>query len=89
MICTPEIKEELEYFIKERKAAESLLDMSIPVSNKIILHRASGCGKTLAAYILASELQQPLIIVNLGAVVSNNTELGDRLRLYHSERHLF
>ena len=71
LICTPDVKEEFEYFIKERKAAESLHDMSIPVSNKIILHGPSGCGKTLAAYVLAGELQQPLIIVNLGAVVSS------------------
>lgn len=45
LICTPDVKEEFEYFIKERKAAESLHDMSIPVSNKIILHGPSGCGK--------------------------------------------
>ena len=75
LICTPDVKEEFEYFIKERKAAESLHDMSIPVSNKIILHGPSGCGKTLAAYVLAGELQQPLIIVNQGAVVSS--KLGE------------
>lgn len=75
LICLPEIKEEFEYFIKERKAADSLSDMNIPVSNKIILHGPSGCGKTLAAYVLAGELQQPLIIVNLGAVVSS--KLGE------------
>lgn len=75
LICTPDVKEEFEYFIKERKSAESLHDMSIPVSNKIILHGPSGCGKTLAAYVLAGELQQPLIIVNLGAVVSS--KLGE------------
>lgn len=75
LICQPEIKEEFEYFIKERKAADSLSDMNIPVSNKIILHGPSGCGKTLAAYVLAGELQQPLIIVNLGAVVSS--KLGE------------
>ena len=75
LICTQEVREEFEYFIKERKAANFLSDMSIPISNKIILHGPSGCGKTLAAYILAGELQQPLIIVNLGAVVSS--KLGE------------
>lgn len=71
LVCTPTVREELEYFIKERTQLDSLLKMDIPVSNKILLHGPSGCGKTLTAYILAGELKRPLIIVNLGTVVSS------------------
>lgn len=75
LVCTPNIQEELEYFIKERKQVETLAKMDIPVSNKILLHGPSGCGKTLSAYVLAGELDRPLIIVNLGTVVSS--KLGE------------
>lgn len=71
LVCTPAVREELEYFIKERTQLDSLLKMDIPVSNKILLHGPSGCGKTLTAYVLAGELKRPLIIVNLGTVVSS------------------
>ena len=75
LICTSHIKEELKYFIKERSLVNELRGMDIPVANKIILHGPSGCGKTLAAYVLAGELSKPLIVVNLGAVVSS--KLGE------------
>lgn len=75
LVCTQKVHEELEYFIKERKQIDTLIKMDIPVSNKIILHGPSGCGKTLSAYVLAGELNRPLIIVNLGTIISS--KLGE------------
>ena len=75
LACTQNVREELEYFIKERKQADALAQMDIPVSNKILLHGPSGCGKTLSAYVLAGELNRPLIIVNLGTIISS--KLGE------------
>ena len=75
LVCTQDVQEELEYFIKERKQADALAKMNIPVSNKILLHGPSGCGKTLSAYVLAGELNRPLIIVNLGTIISS--KLGE------------
>lgn len=75
LVCTQNVHEELEYFIKERKQADVLFKMNIPVSNKILLHGPSGCGKTLSAYVLAGELNRPLIIVNLGTIISS--KLGE------------
>ena len=75
LVCTQNVREELEYFIKERKQADALAQMDIPVSNKILLHGPSGCGKTLSAYVLAGELNRPLIIVNLGTIISS--KLGE------------
>ena len=71
LVCTQDVREEFEYFIKERQQTEALVQMDIPVSNKILLHGPSGCGKTLSAYVLAGELNRPLIIVNLGTVISS------------------
>ena len=78
LICTPEIKKELEYFIKEHRESSLLKSVHIPLTNKIIFYGPSGCGKTLAAYVLAGELEKPLLIVNLGAVVSS--KLGETSR---------
>ena len=75
LVCTQDVQEELEYFIKEKKQADALAKMNIPVSNKILLHGPSGCGKTLSAYVLAGELNRPLIIVNLGTIISS--KLGE------------
>lgn len=75
LVCTQNVREEFEYFIKERKQADALAKMDIPVSNKILLHGPSGCGKTLSAYVLAGELNRPLIIVNLGTIISS--KLGE------------
>ena len=75
LVCTQDVQEELEYFIKERKQADALAKMNITVSNKILLHGPSGCGKTLSAYVLAGELKRPLIIVNLGTIISS--KLGE------------
>ena len=71
LVCTQDVREEFEYFIKERQQTEALVQMDIPVSNKILLHGPSGCGKTLSAYVLAGELSRPLIIVNLGTIISS------------------
>lgn len=75
LVCTPSVQENLEYFIKERKQVDTLLEKEIPVSNKVLLHGPSGCGKTLTAYVLAGELNRPLIIVNLGTIISS--KLGE------------
>ena len=71
LVCTQDVREEFEYFIKERQQTEALVQMDIPVSNKILFHGPSGCGKTLSAYVLAGELSRPLIIVNLGTIISS------------------
>lgn len=68
-------KEQLKNFIKEHKYAKQLLNMGLPVSNTLLLHGHTGCGKTFTARMLASELKKRLIVVNLSNIVSS--KLGD------------
>lgn len=75
LVCSPIIRKELEYFIKEYRSNDILGKLNIPLSNKVFFHGPSGCGKTLAAYVLAGELHRPLTVVNLGAIVSS--KLGE------------
>lgn len=75
LICEEDIKNELQFFIKEHKASEILNQFELPVSNKVLLHGPSGCGKTLASYVIAGELGKMMVVINLGAIVSS--KLGE------------
>src|SRR5690554_1242125 len=68
-------KEQLINFIKEHKHAAYLINLGLPVSNILLLHGHTGCGKTFTARILASELNKRLLIANLSTIVSS--KLGD------------
>jgi SpoVK/Ycf46/Vps4 family AAA+-type ATPase len=75
LVVDEHLKKELNQFIKENKAIDLLHKYELPVSNKLLLHGPSGCGKTLASYVIAGELNKPMIVVNLGAIVSS--KLGE------------
>lgn len=75
LVCSDDVKEELGFFIKEHKAIDLLKEYQLPVSNKVLFYGPPGCGKTLAAYVLAGELEKVMIVVNLGAIVSS--KLGE------------
>ncbi|HBX51343.1 MAG: AAA family ATPase [Bacteroidetes bacterium RIFOXYA12_FULL_35_11] len=75
LVCSTDVRENLEFFVKEHKSINILKQFDLPISNKILLHGPSGCGKTLAAYVLAGELEKMMVVVNLGAIVSS--KLGE------------
>lgn len=75
LVCAEEVKNELQYFVKEHQTKEILQQYQLPISNKIMLYGPSGCGKTLAAYVLAGELDKMMMVINLGAIVSS--KLGE------------
>jgi SpoVK/Ycf46/Vps4 family AAA+-type ATPase len=75
LVCSNNVKDELQFFIQEHKRIELLRSFNLPVSNKAIFYGPSGCGKTLAAYVLAGELKKMMVVVNLGAIVSS--KLGE------------
>jgi AAA+ superfamily predicted ATPase len=75
LVCSDDVKESLNFFMREHSSADMLLNYDLPVSNKILFHGPSGCGKTLASYVLAGELAKPMVVVNLGAIVSS--KLGE------------
>lgn len=75
LICKNDVKDELEFFIKEHNSINVLQEFMLPVSNKVLFYGPSGCGKTLASYVLAGELEKMMYVINLGAVVSS--KLGE------------
>ncbi len=58
LICNESVTEELKYFIEEHTKIEMLRSFELPVANKVLLHGPPGCGKTLASYVIAGELNK-------------------------------
>lgn len=75
LVAIPKVKRELQYFVQEHEAIDTLQNFDLPVSNKVMFYGPSGCGKTLASYVLAGELNKLMIVLNLGAIVSS--KLGE------------
>jgi AAA+ superfamily predicted ATPase len=75
LVCSKEVREDLEFFVDEHKGIDILNKFDLSVSNKILFHGPSGCGKTLASYVLAGELEKMMYVINLGAIVSS--KLGE------------
>ena len=75
LVCPQDVMDELSYLIKEHACIDVLNKFELPISNKILFYGPPGCGKTLASYVLAGELEKMMMVVNLGAIVSS--KLGE------------
>lgn len=56
--------------ISEHRFANELRAYGLPVVNKLLLHGASGCGKTMTAKAIANELGKKIFILNLSNIIS-------------------
>lgn len=63
--------EKLDTFILSYKNADKLNSLGLGVSNTLLLYGPPGCGKTQCAYLIAKELQLPLIIARLDSLISS------------------
>ena len=61
----------LEEIIREHNRADTLHSYGLKPAQKLIFFGPPGCGKTLAAEVLASELSLPLVVVRLDSVISS------------------
>ena len=75
LICSEDVRSNLEYFLDEQRKVDLLNTLGLPVSNKLLLYGPSGCGKTLTSYIISGELKRVMYVINLGAIVSS--KLGE------------
>lgn len=65
-----ENKKAVLQLIKEFRFADELARYHLPLNNKVLLHGASGCGKTTTAQAIATALRLPMYILNLSNFVS-------------------
>lgn len=63
--------EKLESFILSYKNADKLNNLGIGVSNSLLLYGPPGCGKTKCAYLIAKQLNLPLVIARLDSLISS------------------
>lgn len=63
--------EKLNTFILSYKNADKLNSLGIGVSNTLLLYGPPGCGKTKCAYLIAKELNLPLIVARLDSLISS------------------
>lgn len=63
--------DKLGSFILSYKNADKLNDLGIGVSNTLLLYGPPGCGKTKCAYLIAKQLNLPLVIARLDSLISS------------------
>ena len=61
----------IEELLEEHRRADVLRSFGMKPSGKALFYGPPGCGKTLAAEVIAFELDRPLAIVRLDALVSS------------------
>ena len=61
----------LDEIIMEHNRADTLRSFGLQPASKLLFCGPPGCGKTLAAEVIASALSMPLIVVRLDSVISS------------------
>ncbi|MGO1816024.1 MAG: AAA family ATPase [Sphingobacterium sp.] len=75
LFLSDENRGRIEQLIKEHQYRDELLSFGLPLTNKVLLHGSSGCGKTSTAKGIAKALDKPLVLLNLSNVV--NARIGE------------
>jgi SpoVK/Ycf46/Vps4 family AAA+-type ATPase len=71
LVLSQEKKECLEAIVKDFRNWDILVSNGVLPSSKILFYGPPGCGKTISAHAIASELGIPLLYVRFDAVVSS------------------
>jgi SpoVK/Ycf46/Vps4 family AAA+-type ATPase len=71
MVLSPEVKKSVESLLREYKRGELLKTHGLRPRSKILFCGPPGCGKTLCAEVIATELGLPLLYVRFDAVISS------------------
>lgn len=66
---------DIHQFLREYEHCDILSKYNLPLSNKLLLHGKTGCGKTMTAKAIARKLGKKIKVINLGAIVSS--KLGE------------
>jgi SpoVK/Ycf46/Vps4 family AAA+-type ATPase len=71
VILSKNNREKLNSFILSYKNADKLHLSGIDVANTLLLYGPPGCGKTKCAYLIAREINLPLVIARLDSIISS------------------
>lgn len=70
IILYPELKEKIKRVLKENLRKNELSNWGVKPNRKLLLYGPPGCGKTITAKAIASELKLPLLTVNFASLIS-------------------
>jgi SpoVK/Ycf46/Vps4 family AAA+-type ATPase len=70
IVLRPEVRETLLRVISENRSRARLERFGVSPRRRLLFHGAPGCGKTLAAAVLAGEMGLPLMTVRFDALFS-------------------
>ena len=71
VILSKRNEEKLDSFILSYQNADKLNSLGIDVSNSLLLYGPPGCGKTKCAYLIAKQLNLPLVVARLDSLISS------------------
>lgn len=71
VILSKQNSESINSFILSYKSIDKLNSLGIETSNTLLLYGPPGCGKTQCAYLIAKELNLPLVIARLDSLISS------------------
>lgn len=71
IILSGDLFESLSEFITEQKQSEILATYGLEAKKRLLFCGPPGCGKSLAAEVIARELYLPLVLVRLDSLVSS------------------
>jgi SpoVK/Ycf46/Vps4 family AAA+-type ATPase len=70
IVLAPEVRSTLQRVLKENRSRSRLQGFGVSPRRRLLFHGPPGCGKTLAASVLAGELGVPLMTVRFDALFS-------------------
>ena len=71
VVLTPEAKRQVDRIIQEHNHRLNLATYGYAPKTKLLFWGPPGCGKTLTAHLIASELHLPLAVVRLNALITS------------------
>lgn len=71
LIVSPMVRSSIDQILLEHNREAALQTYGLEPARKILFYGPPGCGKTLTAEVLATELNLPVAIVRLDAVISS------------------
>lgn len=90
MVLSPIVHQALQRVLDEQRKIDLLESNGLKARKKMLFTGAPGCGKTMSAHVLASELGLPLFVIRLDGLISRYMgESIAKLRLVFDAMHDF
>jgi SpoVK/Ycf46/Vps4 family AAA+-type ATPase len=90
MVLSPIVRQALQRVLDEQRKIDLLESNGLKARKKMLFTGAPGCGKTMSAHVLASELGLPLFVIRLDGLISRYMgESIAKLRLVFDAMHDF